>query len=387
MILGEYLKRKILFGLIIIELGILIGIIYVKDIIPIFVANPLQQEVAQDYIGARALINRNEELYPVLVGAYEKLGISLAAYHRSTHPPTAFLFVLPLALFDYRTSLILWMAAMFACLVLTARTLGLRWKMSILAGVVSLAWPPTIWSLGQLTPIWLLGLALTYKSRGHPLVSGVYIALASLPKFLAVPALLYHLWRRRWTALIGFAAIWLVALAALVLLRPDAISSYITSNTGNSIDQILRADNGALAVVAWRLGGWLGITTVAVLTLCVLWTGLNNDGPAGWGCLVWLGIALLPIVWVYSLLPLLPWLIMAVRSSRALSRILAVCALLLPYMASVPTQNYWYVSLSIVLSGISLAFAASREMPPHTAVIKHNIATSESAILDDLLQN
>lgn len=380
------MKRNILFGFIIIELGVLIGLIYARNIIPLLIAHPLAQDVASDYIGAHALINRNEELYPVLIDAYEKMGISWAANHRSTHPPTAFLFVVPFVFVEYQSALILWMAAMFTCLVLTARTLGLTWKNSILAGAVSLVWPPTIWSLGQLTPIWLLGLALAYKYRGHPFVSGVYVGLASLPKYLAVPALLYHLWRRQWSVLIGFAAIWLVALAALFLLRPDAISVYVVTNIGNSMGQILSPENGALAVVAWRLGGWLGITAVMLLILYVLWTGLRNEGSAGWACLVWLGIALLPIAWVYSLLPLLPWLIMTIRSSKAPSRILAICALLLPYMASVPSQNYWFVTLSIVFSGISLALAASRKTPLSTVVIEQNLATGESAILGDQIQ-
>ena len=145
---------------------------------------------------------------------------------------------------------------MFAsALVFTGCTLGLTWIMSILAGVVALAWPPTVWSLGQFTPIWLLGLVLAYKFRGRPLASGVYIAIASLPKFLAIPSLLYHLRRRRWSVLIGFAAIWFTALAVLLVLRPDSIANYIESNTGNSIGQILRPNNSALAIVAWRFGG------------------------------------------------------------------------------------------------------------------------------------
>jgi len=375
------MKRKVLLGAILCELGILIGVTYARDIIPLLIASPLQQEVAQDYIGARALINQNEELYPVLITAYEKMGISLAAYHRSTHPPTAFLLVVPFALLDYRSSLILWMVAMFACIVLTARALGLAWKMSILAAVLALAWPPTIWSLGQFTPIWLLGLVLAYRFRRNPFVSGVNIALASLPKYLATPALLYHLWRRKLSVLIGFGVIWLVALAALFLLRPDAMSTYINSNIGNSLDQILRPNNGAVVVVAWRLGGWPGITTVAVLILCVLWTGLHNEGPAGWACLVWLGIAFLPIAWVYSLLPLLPWLVMTIRSSRAISRILAVSALLLPYMASLPSENHWFVALSIALSGISLAFASSGETPLTAATIRQDLASWRVSII------
>jgi len=53
----------------------------------------LNQDIAQDYVGARALIHHEEELYPILTIAFEKLGIEWHADHRSSHPPTAFLFI------------------------------------------------------------------------------------------------------------------------------------------------------------------------------------------------------------------------------------------------------------------------------------------------------
>lgn len=226
------------------------------------------------------------------------------------------------------------------------------------ASALSLAWPPTIWSLGQITPIWLLGLALAYQYRNRPVVSGINIALASLTKFFAASSLLYHLWRKRWKVLIGFTLVWVTALGVILLLRPDAISAYIAANRFNSLEQILRPDNSAFLVAAWRWVGWPGILLTIAFIIYVGWIGLNTEGPSGWACLVWLGIALLPIAWVYSLFPLLPWLGLAVRSSTPVPRMLAIVALLLPFLAPVPTFTPWAITLSIIIAGTSFVLSA-----------------------------
>jgi hypothetical protein len=322
---------------------------------------PSRTDYAQDYVGARALLNQADELYPVLAPAFAKVGIKWAVFHRSTHPPTAYLLALPFALFEPRSSTLLWMAAMFACIVLTAHELGLAWRGSLLAGVLSLAWPPTIWSLYQFTPIWMLGLVLAYRFRHHPVMSGVYIAFASLPKFLAAPALLYHLRHRQLPALVGFSGLWLIALVLLLLLRPDAVAAYLSANAGNTLDQILRADNGALVIVAWRLGRWIGLAAAAALILWALWGGVRRKDPGGWACLAWLGVAILPIAWTYSLLPLLPWLVLTVRAPGTGSRILAGVALFVPYAAAVPTQNPEFIALSIAISGVAFCMAPMSE--------------------------
>jgi len=357
------MKRKVLLAIIVIELGLMIGVVYARNIIPAMIEYPLRYDIAQDYIGAQALIHPGEELYPVLATAFEKMGITWAAYHRSTHPPSAYLLVVPFTLFNYPTAQVLWMLSMFVCIVFTGRAFNLRWKTSLLAAIISLTWPPTIWSLGQFTAIWMLGLALAYRFRDKPLLSGLFIGLASLSKFFAGVMLIHPVWRKRWSALISFTAVWLAVLFVLLMMRSDAVSNYVASNIGNSMDQILRPDNGALAVVAWRLGGWLGITIVLVLTLCVLWVGLRNDGPAAWACMVWLGIASLPIAWVYSLLPLLPWLAMTIKSPNRYPRLLAVTALVMPYASAawLPISNPWFVALSIIFAGIAFALAASME--------------------------
>jgi hypothetical protein len=357
------MKRKIIFAIILCLFGIMVSMVYTRNIIPTMIDYPLRYDIAQDYIGAQALVNQNEELYPILTTAYEKMGITWQSDHRSTHPPTAYLLVVPFTLFDYPTAQTLWMLSMFACIVLTAHAFNLSWKISLFAGLLSLAWPPTIWSLGQFTAIWMLSLALAYRYKDKPFLSGLFIGLASLPKYFAAALLIHPVWRKRWAALIGFAAVWLAAIALLLLLRSDAISSYVASNVGNSMDQILRPDNGALAIVAWRMGGWPGIAAMVVLVFCVFWVGLRNDGVYGWACLVWLGIACLPIAWVYSLLPLLPWLVITLKSGHKYPRMLAIIALALPYASTawLPNANPWFVALSLVFSGIAFALAASAE--------------------------
>lgn len=352
------MRRNLLYRLALSAIWAGIVLVYSREILPRL---SWDSDFAQDYVGARALLNETDELYPVLGPAFAEMGLQWDVPHRSTHPPTTFLIVLPFALLDYRSALILWMAVMFGCIVLTARVLGLSWTTSGLAGIVCLLWPPAIWSLYQVTPIWMLGLALAYRYRHHPRMSGALVSLASLPKLFAAPALLYHFLRRQWRALVGFGTVWGGALALLLLLRGDAINAYVSANVSNSLEQTLRPDNGALLVVTWRLGGWLGVGAAAALILSVLWSSLHSEGLSSWASVVWLGIALLPIAWVYSLLPLLPWLVLAFPGRSLSTRILAATALLVPYVAAAPTQRPWAVTLAIVVSGVTFSMANSAE--------------------------
>jgi hypothetical protein len=210
------------------------------------------------------------------------------------------------------------------------------------------------------------------------------IAIASLPKFLAAPSLLYYLRRRKWSVLIGFGAVWFGVIALLYLLRQDTFSAYLSSNMGdtlgqiqalrfenilaylssnlgNSLNQVHRYDNGALLIVAWRLGDWLGLAAAGGFILWVLWAGLRSETATGWACLAWIGIALLPIAWVYSLLPLLPWLILVFRSPGMIPRILVCLSLLAPYATPYPTSRPEFVAISIIIAGITFAVASLLE--------------------------
>lgn len=373
------MRQNALFRLGGIALCVLVVLSYYKFILPILVFNFFKTDFQQDYIGAFALLHKNKELYPILGPAFYEMGINWNVLHRSTHPPTAYLFVLPFVLVNNQAAQILWMTVMLVCILLTARAFGLSWKMSLFASLLSLAWPPTYFSLVQMTPIWLLGLALAYQYWQHGLKSGAWIAAASLTKFLPATALIYHLRRRQWIALLGFIAVCLGALIFLLILRPDSIHAYITSNIGNSMDQLLRADNSALLVAAWRLGGWPGLIAAVLLIIWVAWAALHRDGPAEWACLVWLGVALLPIAWNYSIFPLLPWLVLVLMSPRVSSGLYAAAALLLPFVTAYPTQNPELVTLTIILAGVAFAVASERELEATVNLLTTRAGAGEMA--------
>src|SRR5919206_1888417 len=68
-------------------------------------------DLVQDYVGARD-VARGREAYPVLTRAYASVGLKWPAGHRSTHPPTAFLLVLPVAWLPWKAAAAAWMALM-----------------------------------------------------------------------------------------------------------------------------------------------------------------------------------------------------------------------------------------------------------------------------------
>src|SRR5262249_30819141 len=191
-----------------------------------------------------------------------------------------------------------------------AWALQLPWRGIALLPLVVL-WPPITWSLLQLTPIWLLGLALAWRWRHSPYLAGAALGVASLPKFFAATGLLLFLQKREWRALLGFAAVWMVALGLVLVLNADTLQQYILVNRLASPQQIARLDNGALLPSAWTMGGRPGLVLAGMLIVCVVVLGLRlGDMTASvWALWVWLGVALLPIAWDYSLLPLLPWLV------------------------------------------------------------------------------
>ena len=86
---------------------VLVAFVARRDRDPFFLGKRLRADFAQDYIGARALLSQ-EELYPVLGPAFQRIGLEWEVGHRSTHPPSAFLLALPLASFNYPVALRCW---------------------------------------------------------------------------------------------------------------------------------------------------------------------------------------------------------------------------------------------------------------------------------------
>jgi hypothetical protein len=293
-------------------------------------------DFAQDYVGARAFVH-DDDPYPVLTPAYARVGLEWPVPHRSTHPPTAFALALPLARIPWRTAAAVWGFAMLASLGLSWWALGVRPEWAAALAPLTLLWPPAAWSVGQLTAVWLLGLALAWRVRDRPAWAGAAIALASLTKLLPALSLVPFLICRRWAVLRGFALVWAAAVAAIVLVEPGAMRRYLAVVRDVGREQAARGENSGLLWAAGHTAGAIGVVAVTALVLAVGCTAafrvarLRNVERWSWDGWTWLGVALLPIAWIYSLLPLLPGLLRTAARGGLLARGLAAVAFAIPF--------------------------------------------------------
>src|SRR5204863_9225045 len=116
-----------------------------------------------------------------------------------------------------------------------------------------------------------------------------------------------------------FALVWSAALAALLILDSGAIGRYVTILRTASREQAARGENSALLWAAAHDFGAVGVAVGAALVAAVLVQAARRVRRLGeldrlsWDGVGWATVALLPIAWIYSLLPLLPTLVRLVR--------------------------------------------------------------------------
>jgi alpha-1,2-mannosyltransferase len=326
-----------------------------------------RSDFAADYVGARALL-RHDDPYPVLGDAFFDVGLDWPLTIRSTHPPTVYALALPFAGFSWQTASALWGFAMLIAIGLSAWAFGAPPAIAAAIAPLALLWAPAAWSIGQVTAIWLLGAALAWRWRERPFLAGLAVGLAAATKILPLVLLAPFLLRRRWVAAAGAAVAIVAALVPVLALYPNAIGRFLEVERHAGPDQSLRDDNGALLALAWERFGAVGFAVAVLLLLGVAVTAayltlterkLRFESYALW---LWLSVALLPIVWVYSLLPLAPALLFALRS-RWPTAALAAVALVLP-MAVRPFRpdSAPLLTAMIVVGGLALLMAASAEL-------------------------
>ncbi|TML64605.1 MAG: DUF2029 domain-containing protein [Actinobacteria bacterium] len=323
-------------------------------------------DLVQDYAGARD-VARGREAYPVLTRAYASVGLEWPAGHRSTHPPTAFLLVLPVACLSWKAAAAVWMVLMLAALAGAYWALGATLGSAVALAPLTLVWPPGGWSMGQLTPLWLLGLALAWRLRDRPASAGAAIALASLTKLLPALSLLPFLLLRRWSVLRGFAIVWGAAVAVLLLLDAGVIGRYVTILRTASREQAERGENSAPLWAAHHNYGAAGVAVAVVLVAAVFVRAVRRVRQRGeidrlsWDGVGWVGVALLPIAWIYSLLPLLPALARLVRRGGLLAAAPALVTLVVPFLVD-PFGLPGGIRLAFGTAALGLALILARRV-------------------------
>jgi hypothetical protein len=288
-------------------------------------------DLVQDYVGARRLVGSGDP-YPRLAEAYADVGIEFHPAHRSTHPPTAFVLALGIAGFSWGVGAAVWAALMLAAIGGAWWALGASPASACALAPATLIWPPAAWSLGQLTPIWLLGLALGWRWRQRLAAAGAGVGLAALTKLLPALSLAPLLLAGRLRALVGFVAVWTTALVVLLSLRPGVLGRYFLVIRSTGDNQAARHENAALLWAASHNFGVAGVVAGGLLIATVLGTALATSGEWAWWAWCWAGVALLPIAWIYSLLPLMPVIAYCARRGGLVSRALVAVPLVVPFL-------------------------------------------------------
>jgi uncharacterized membrane protein len=293
-------------------------------------------DVAQDFYGFDAMIT-NKDPYAILGTGLKTIGVDWNVQHSSTHPPTAFLLVAPVAMLHWPLSSAVWAWLMLACLYLSFnKGIGYSWDISLFLTALALFWPPVIYSLGQITIVWLFGVSMAYRYRNRqPFLAGLFIGLASFSKLFPVLLLLPFLLRRKWVAIYGFTLSWLIAIMTIFSLSPNTFSRYLETNRTNSIEVIMRLDNGAFGAFLYRHAGVWGLITAAVVMLILLMLAYNlyqNESSneiskEEWEIYSFMAVLCLPITWVYSLTPLIPNLLTKLQDKGVLVQSLTIGAI------------------------------------------------------------
>jgi hypothetical protein len=172
------------------------------------------------------------------------------------YPPPFAVALVPLALLPGDVATWLWLAVIVAALVAAIGLMPVRapvrWAVLLLAG---LSWP-TLYAikLGQVGPLLLLALVVTWRWRDRPAVPGTSIAIGALIKVQPVLLFGWAIATGRWRAVgIGLAvAIGATVLAAIVV-GPGALFDFVRVLLAIS-KPVTTPQNVTLGAVAYQAG-------------------------------------------------------------------------------------------------------------------------------------
>ncbi len=185
----------------------------------------------------------------------------------------------------------------------------------------------------------------------------MFIALASLTKYLPAIFMAIFFLRRKWSAFLGFGLVWISTLVAVFLISPNVIQQMIQSNKTSLVENTLRADNSSLLFRAYEIADWFGILFVLTfLALIFLWnkSEYHNEleiTPTLWHIITFLSVALLPITWFYSLFPLLPTVLFLMQK-KGWTKIVAWLFLLIP--PYFPVINLIILGVGLIVSPMQI---------------------------------
>lgn len=314
-------------------------------------------DFAADYASAHALVH-GQDAYGISADLFKGLGIPpWPVETANTHPPTVFLLVLPFTLLHFWAASAAFALAMIFALIATLRLVGLPYRYAIPAGVGIGVTFPGAYGIVNVVPLIGLGVALAYRYRYHPVLGGLGVALAAVPKASGLILVLPFLLAGRIRLVLWAVGFWLAAAILPLLWQHDAWSRYATAGVAAVNANAARSDDASLLSLAHH---HVGISTsLAAVFVAAVAVGTALARRELFWPTVWAMVATLPIAWMYSLLTLVPlvaWALLRsgdVRAVAVLSLFAAAVTVSSPPYGDWPVVIYPIVVLLVLLVYIS----------------------------------
>lgn len=332
-----------------VPLGLILG---VSSLAWVFVYRAMNPVELLTYLRAASAITHGSSPYP------RPNGHTLLGGHAYVYPLLVSVLYTPLTLVSVHVATVI--SRLGSIIALVAAAGVIKGRTGITVAAIALCSTPVLVAIqvGSLEPFLLLGIALAYRFRSRPLISGIVLALTSIAKLFLAPLLLWPLIARRirltamaWTATV------IVGLGG-VLIAPG-ISTYT---------EILLHLSHNESASGWSLPGIatnflhstrvaeFGVGIIVVMPLCLLlWRRYrSHDGVISEqtliGLLISLTLMLSPIAWSHYFVLVLFLLVNTKRPAL----IIGLCSAL-SWILETPDQ----VSITAILPAIVLIAAVT----------------------------
>ncbi|MGC8465706.1 MAG: glycosyltransferase family 87 protein [Acidimicrobiales bacterium] len=353
----------------IVPLGLILG---VSSLAWVFVYSAMNPVELLTYLRAASAITHGSSPYP------HPNGHTLLGGHAYVYPLLVSVLYTPLTIVSVHLATVV--SRLGSIIALVAAAGLIKGRTGITVASIALCSTPVLVAIqvGSLEPFLLLGIALAYRFRSRPLISGIILALTSIAKLFLAPLLLWPLIaRRRRLSGIAWIATVIVGLGG-VLLAPG-ISTYI---------EILLHLSHNESASGWSLPGIatnfihstrvaeIGVGIIVVMPLCLLlWRRYRiYDGVISEqtliGLLISLTLMLSPIAWSHYFVLVLFLLLNTKRPTL----MIGLCSAL-SWIVETPDQ----VSITAVLPAIvvitavtSLAYRLITDRPTSRVVDPSN---------------
>jgi hypothetical protein len=283
------------------------------------------------------------------VSPYDPAAMHIQASIAFPYPAFTAVAFVPFALLNHALADWIFTALNIGCALLALRVLKVRdWR---LYGLALILWPVVIaWQVANVTLPIVLGIALLWRKRDHPLVAGVLLAAMISLKPFVWPLALWLLATRRYRAL-AYAAVCGAIINAIswTIVGWGQIHAYTALTS--AVDHVMDRRGYGIFSLVMQLGGSrglayaLGIAAAAAVAVACFVVGRRGHTRAALTLAIALCLLATPVLWThYFALMLIPLALCRPRLDRVWLVPLA--------MVACPAGNpeVWQILVALVAS-------------------------------------